>query len=311
MSFTQTSNPRLGTGRFPDRLGAERVYDGVSARGYGSDDVNVAMSDETHDRHLLASDVPRTEICTKTAAGAGIGGAIGGGLGAILAAVVAVGTTISLPGIGLVIAGPVAAAIAGAGAGAAAGGIVGALIGWRIREERVKHYEEGNKNGGNLLRVTPRSPPRSGEDAKHFEKTWRGSEVQNVVGTGMGAAAPAVPDETVGAVVGPVCMVATDGIRSAQSVTGIGIDTMPTSADDVRSQPAPILDKGWEQAHKLMQQGSDALRDDRQLVREKAARASDMALRYTSDQPVKAVLMSAAAGALMMGLVALLARGRD
>ena len=104
----------------------------------------------------------QTELGTKAAEGAGIGGAIGGSLGAIAAAIAAVGTTIALPGLGLVIAGPLAAAIAGAGAGAATGGIVGALIGWGIPEERVKHYEEGIKNGGILMGVTPRSD----EDAR-------------------------------------------------------------------------------------------------------------------------------------------------
>ena len=46
--------------------------------------------------------------------------------------------SVALPGIGLVIAGPLAAAAAGAGAGAAGGGLLGALIGWNMPEERVK-----------------------------------------------------------------------------------------------------------------------------------------------------------------------------
>ena len=103
------------------------------------------MSDETRKRHFGdTADGRQTELGTKAAEGAGIGGAIGGSLGAIAAAIAAVGTTIALPGLGLVIAGPLAAAIAGAGAGAATGGIVGALIGWGIPEERVKQYDEGH-----------------------------------------------------------------------------------------------------------------------------------------------------------------------
>ena len=81
----------------------------------------------------------------------------------------AVGTSVAIPGLGLVVAGPIAAALAGAGAGAAGGGLLGALIGWGIPEERVKHYEEGVKNGGILLGVRPRSE----EDADYFEREWK------------------------------------------------------------------------------------------------------------------------------------------
>lgn len=66
-----------------------------------------------------------------------------------MAAVAAVGMSIAIPGLGLVIAGPLAGAIAGAGG--AAGGLVGALVGWGIPEERVKRYESGIKNGEILM----------------------------------------------------------------------------------------------------------------------------------------------------------------
>ena len=163
---------RLVTGLFRDRDSAERAYQSVAARGYGSDDVDLVMSDETRQRHFASDAQPgQTELGTKAAEGAGIGGAIGGTLGAIAAAVAAVGTSVALPGLGLVIAGPIAAALAGAGAGAATGGLVGALIGWGIPEERVKQYETGIKEGGILMGVRPRSE----EDAAYFEQNWRNS----------------------------------------------------------------------------------------------------------------------------------------
>ena len=87
---------------------------------------------------------------------------------AIAAAIAAVGTSIAVPGLGLVVAGPLAAALAGAGAGGAAGGLVGALIGAGIPEERVKHYEKGLKEGGILMGVRPRTE----EDAGYFESEW-------------------------------------------------------------------------------------------------------------------------------------------
>ena len=171
-----TTDPML-TGLFRDRDSAERAYQSISDRGYSRDDVNVVMSDETRKRHFSGSAEGReTELGTKAAEGAGIGGAIGGSLGAIAAAIAAVGTTIALPGLGLVIAGPLAAAIAGAGAGAATGGIVGALIGWGIPEERVTQYDAGIKEGGILMAVKPRND----EDALHFENQWRQNQGEHV-----------------------------------------------------------------------------------------------------------------------------------
>ncbi|MEO8079794.1 MAG: hypothetical protein ABI641_04635 [Caldimonas sp.] len=170
-----TNEPML-TGLFRDRDSAERAYQSISDRGYTRDDVNVVMSDDTRKRHFAGTAGRDTELGNKAAEGAGIGGAIGGSLGAIAAAIAAVGTTIALPGLGLVIAGPLAAAIAGAGAGAATGGIVGALIGWGIPEERVKHYEQGIREGGILMAVRPRND----EDASYLENSWRSHSGEHV-----------------------------------------------------------------------------------------------------------------------------------
>ncbi len=156
------------TALFRDRDGAERAYQSVTERGYHKNDVNLAMSDDTRKRYFGNTHEP-TELDTKAAQGAGIGGAIGGAAGAIAAAVAAVGTSVAIPGLGLVLAGPAAAALAGAGAGGATGGIIGALIGWNIPEERVKRYEPGINEGGILMGVRPRSE----EDASHFESSWK------------------------------------------------------------------------------------------------------------------------------------------
>ena len=91
------------TGLFRDRDSAERAYQAVIDRGYGRGDVDLVMSDETRTRHFGSTpDGRTTELGTKAAEGAGIGGAIGGTVGAIAAAVAAVGTSIALPGLGLV-----------------------------------------------------------------------------------------------------------------------------------------------------------------------------------------------------------------
>ena len=97
-------------------------------------------------------------------------------MAAVAAAIAAVGTTLVVPGLGLVLAEPIAAAIAGAGVGAATGGIVGALVGWNMLEERVKEYDDGIRNGGILMGVHPRNQ----EDANHLSTNWKANRAQNV-----------------------------------------------------------------------------------------------------------------------------------
>ncbi|WP_255406870.1 hypothetical protein [Rhodoferax sp. OV413] len=172
MGNSLKSNPsgHLVTGIFPNRESAESAFDAATEHGYSKDDVNLLMSDETRKRHFAGTSAGReTELGTKAAEGASVGGAIGGTVGAIAAAIAAAGTSIALPGLGLVIAGPLAAALAGAGAGAASGGLIGALVGWNMPEERVKNYEAGIKKGGILMGLHARNT----EDASHIENKWR------------------------------------------------------------------------------------------------------------------------------------------
>jgi len=173
---TYTTNQPLVTGLFPDRTSAEQAYQELSSRGYSHDDVNLVMSDETRKRYFSGDDSVQTELHTKATEGAGIGAGIGGTLGAIAAAIAAVGTSIALPGLGLVIAGPLAAALVGAGAGGAAGGLLGALVGMGIPEETVKHYEQGIKNGGILMAVDPKTE----SDREHFSTRWNPSHAAAV-----------------------------------------------------------------------------------------------------------------------------------
>src|SRR6267143_2766888 len=145
------SKPKLVTGLFTNRVAAEAAVDAIMKRGYSRDDISILMSDSTRSKEFAL------QTRTHAADGAGIGGALGGAVGAVLAAIVAVGTTIFLPGINLVIAGPIAAALAGAGAGGATGGAIGALIGAGIPEYRAKVYDAELRGGGILIGVEARS----------------------------------------------------------------------------------------------------------------------------------------------------------
>lgn len=162
-----TSNSGMVTGMFRNRDDAERAYNSMTSRGYSHDDVNVLMADNTRDEWF--ADDPDTELGSKAMEGAGAGSAIGGTLGAIIGGIAAIGTSVLIPGLGLIVAGPLAAALAGAGAGGLTGGLVGALVGSGIPEERAKLYEEGINNGGVVMGVNPRNT----EDADYFENEWK------------------------------------------------------------------------------------------------------------------------------------------
>jgi hypothetical protein len=150
----------LVTGLFKSRAAAEAAVDALIKRGYTRDDISVLMSDATRSKEFAV------ETRTHAADGAGIGGALGGTIGAVLAAIAAVGTSIAIPGLGLVVAGPIAAALAGLGAGAATGGLIGALVGAGIPEHRARVYDAGIRSGGILVGVEARSD----DDADNLQK---------------------------------------------------------------------------------------------------------------------------------------------
>lgn len=155
-------------GLFKDKDSAECAYDVLNKRGYNQDSTDIMMSDQTRDKYYSGAHAEDTELGSKAAEGTGAGAAIGGTVGAVLAAIAAIGTSVVLPGLGLVIAGPIAAALVGAGAGGLAGGLIGALVGSGIPEEHAEAYETGIKSGGIVLRAYP----ENAEDAVFIESKW-------------------------------------------------------------------------------------------------------------------------------------------
>ncbi len=172
-SQTNTSNTPIVTALFRDRQSAECAYQAISGRGYDRDDVNVMMSDETRNSQYATGD---TELGSKAAEGTATGAGIGGTLGAIIGAIAAIGTSVLLPGLGLIVAGPLAGALVGAGAGGLTGGLLGALVGSGIPEEHAAEYETGIKSGGTVLGVNP----RNAEDAAFLEREFTNCGGTNV-----------------------------------------------------------------------------------------------------------------------------------
>lgn len=202
-----TNQSRMVSGLFNDRESAERAYQSLIARGYSNEEANVIMSDETRSNFYPAGSEHSSALADKTMEDAGKGAAIGGTLGAIIAGIAAIGTSIVLPGLGLIVAGPLAAALVGAGAGGLTGGLIGALVGNGVPEEHAAEYESGIKNGGVFMGVNARND----EDAQYFHNEFNRSGGSHVVGTGTGVVGGALTGAAIGSAV-PVVGTAIGGV---------------------------------------------------------------------------------------------------
>lgn len=101
------------------------------------------------------------------------------------------------------------------------------------------------------------------------------------------------------------------GIRSTQRAADAALDKLSAGVEEAREQATPLISRVSSQAEAAARRGYEAVRDTSQALRERAVRASDSAVGYVKDEPVKAMLIAAATGALLMGLVAMLSRSRD
>ncbi|MEP6778639.1 MAG: hypothetical protein ABJC26_02025 [Gemmatimonadaceae bacterium] len=168
-----TTSSGMLTGTFRDRDSAENAYNAMIDRGYAKDDINVMMSPETREKYFAHG--PVTDLGNKSAKGGATGAAIGGVTGVIVGVLAAAGT-LAIPGLGIILAGPLVAGLAGLGAGGVAGGLIGALVGAGIPEAHAKVYETDIKNGGIVLGTKMKND----EDAAYLEDSWRKHHGENI-----------------------------------------------------------------------------------------------------------------------------------
>jgi hypothetical protein len=102
-----------------------------------------------------------------------------------------------------------------------------------------------------------------------------------------------------------------DSIRAAK---GTAYDTLDKASDDVaqlKRNATPALRDMAAQAQDLADRGMDSLREMSEWSMDYVAESAKMVKAYAKDEPIKAMLIAAAAGAALMAIARLLTRSRD
>ena len=108
-----------------------------------------------------------------------------------------------------------------------------------------------------------------------------------------------------------VAQSADEAIKSTQRVTDQALDKLAGSVQGLRQQASPMLNRATARASELAHRSIDAVHESSLQLRDKALRASDKTVTYIKDEPVKSVLMAAAAGAVLTAIVTAMLRSRN
>ena len=105
---------------------------------------------------------------------------------------------------------------------------------------------------------------------------------------------------------------AEQALDSTQKVANSTLDSLKEGVAHAREAGPAALSRAAEQVQELTRRGIERAREVGTDVRDKAQRAGDRTVGYIQDEPVKAVLIAAAAGAAVALLIrALSGRSRD
>ncbi|MDZ7892127.1 MAG: hypothetical protein U5L73_10275 [Rhodoferax sp.] len=88
-------------------------------------------------------------------------------------------------------------------------------------------------------------------------------------------------------------------------------ESLATAIQDAADQATPLLNRAADEANAITQRGLHAVQDSALHLREKANRTGEATARYIQQEPVKSVLLAAATGAVLMGVISLLSRPRN
>ena len=116
------------------------------------------------------------------------------------------------------------------------------------------------------------------------------------------------PTPTSSPIVGGATRSIDQALNTTRQAANSAIDGLGNAANQLRDDTMPVIDRISEQAQAIARQGIDAVRDQSLHLQARARRTSDDTLHYIRDEPVKAVLIAAATGAMLVALAGLLMR---
>lgn len=88
------------------------------------------------------------------------------------------------------------------------------------------------------------------------------------------------------------------------------VNMAAAKAEGVADKAFDAINEGAEAVSSVMDQALVSLQEATKQLREQAKKATDVAMSYTRDEPVNALLIAAVTGALLMGVVAMMVRAR-
>ncbi len=99
-------------------------------------------------------------------------------------------------------------------------------------------------------------------------------------------------------------------MNTTQASNAIGdvADQLTSQASDSADAALRSTQRFVKDAENLARRGMSAVADRSSQLRDQALRAQDTTLGYIKDEPMKSVLMAAAVGAVVIGLLALFTR---
>jgi len=94
-----------------------------------------------------------------------------------------------------------------------------------------------------------------------------------------------------------------NGISAGQRYAHDAVERIADTAQDLGQQVRPTVNRLTARAEDLARQGSEWVKQGSGRVRERAAQAGDRTVGYVREEPVRSVLMAAAAGALLYAVI--------
>jgi ElaB/YqjD/DUF883 family membrane-anchored ribosome-binding protein len=101
------------------------------------------------------------------------------------------------------------------------------------------------------------------------------------------------------------------GIRDAQHAAKDAGSALSNKVEELRGDTGSVLANAVDRVQSLGKQGIDAISDAAQRTRDAATDTADSVVRYTKKNPMTALMIAAASGALLLTLIKVLRPSRN